>query len=691
VVVEVRKPGPGSQSVSSASSVASPAPSHDSTSRHRAFEDGLPLYDPDELGPVAPLIFHLVDIFFTHVGCNFPFLRKEIFKRDLQEKNLDALLVHAVCAVSARFSTHPLLKTKSPSTAGVHFSDRAKELVVDTFACPSLSAVQALLLLAYAEFGSNRDSGLWMFLGLAVRMAQDLGLHKLAGMRANGEKLAEDRRGKRSRSASADTEAGTSGTSWEAGSHVATDHAEEDGEQERTDTFWAIYFLDRVVSSGTGRPVTLKDAEIELKMPSIEEPVGDDAHPCPFPVLIRIIYLYGNATDILNNSTSHSDRTSDETAERLRQLDRLAQESQALYDQLSPKLYFNVANFQHYVMVNQSSVFMLLHSWFHALIVLLRRPSVLTASGGETGQLNELSISSAETIANIFAFAGAIDRDLKSVIGNPFNSQPLYIAACAFLQESAACGLISRRVQLNYQRCHKALRQIEPCWEGVKYILAVVDQKAEGIVDPLLYIPDEESESIEIGQWGRKVWSLLKRHAIPDQRTEEGSRNRVFEGSRASPEFPNEGLYMVSPFPSSLPLTKHLEAIGVSMTGFTDSANAYNYRAPEPGIAAAFPLQMSSQQRHPQLSPYAESNPQTLSAEPSLHSNIGAQFQPPAMDSQALAEVIGAGGYSLEAGVVDMGVLGAEMNDWFSLEYMPHGGVAGMGSFYGEEPRDGRH
>jgi hypothetical protein len=100
---------------------------------------------------------------------------------------------------------------------------------------------------------------------------------------------------------------------------------------------------------------------------------------------------------------------------------------------------------------------------------------------------------------------------------------------------------------------------------------------------------------------------------------------------------------------------------------------------------------MSSQQRHPQLSPYAESNPQTLSAEPSLHSNIGAQFQPPAMDSQALAEVIGAGGYSLEAGVVDMGVLGAEMNDWFSLEYMPHGGDAGMGSFYGEEPRDGRH
>ncbi len=47
-------------------------------------------------------------------------------------------------------------------------------------------------------------------------------------------------------------------------------------------------------------------------------------------------------------------------------------------------------------------------------------------------------MSSAKTIADILAFAELIDP--KSFIGNPFTSQPMYIAACAFLVESASTG-----------------------------------------------------------------------------------------------------------------------------------------------------------------------------------------------------------------------------------------------------------
>jgi len=47
--------------------------------------------------------------------------------------------------------------------------------VVDTFPCPTIVIVQACLLLAYEEFGTDRDSGLWMYLGTTIRMAQDLG------------------------------------------------------------------------------------------------------------------------------------------------------------------------------------------------------------------------------------------------------------------------------------------------------------------------------------------------------------------------------------------------------------------------------------------------------------------------------------------------------------------------------------
>ena len=95
----------------------------------------------------SPLITHLCKTFFTHLGCNFPFLQKDRFMRDLEEKQVDAILVDAVCALSARFSNNPLLtgdaeevKGKDdkgatkvhPSEYGQAFAQRAKSAIPDT-------------------------------------------------------------------------------------------------------------------------------------------------------------------------------------------------------------------------------------------------------------------------------------------------------------------------------------------------------------------------------------------------------------------------------------------------------------------------------------------------------------------------------------------------------------------------------
>lgn len=71
-------------------------------------------------------------------------------------------------------------------------------------------------------------------------------------------------------------------------------------ERERVDTFWSIFFLDRVISSGTGRPVTLRDEDIELCFPLQSESQLSNGWPAPFPPLIRIIHLYGRVTDLIN-------------------------------------------------------------------------------------------------------------------------------------------------------------------------------------------------------------------------------------------------------------------------------------------------------------------------------------------------------------------------------------------------------
>ncbi|KAL0259606.1 hypothetical protein SLS55_005343 [Diplodia seriata] len=51
--------------------------------------------------------------------------------------------------------------------------------------------------------------------------------------------------------------------------------------------------------------------------------------------------------------------------------------------------------------------------------------------------------------------------------------------------------LLAAAANQNYQRCYRALQSLETYWAGVKYILTVMDQKAKGVVDPLLYTREE--------------------------------------------------------------------------------------------------------------------------------------------------------------------------------------------------------
>jgi hypothetical protein len=385
----------------------------------------------------SPLITHLCKLFLTHFGCTFPFLQPERFLRDLEEKQVDAILVDAVCALAARFSTHPLLTGSSeqkdgdkpalriqPWEYGQAFAQRAKSAIPDAFHCPNVAVVQAALLLAYDEFGASRDSGLWMYLGIAIRMAQDLGMQTLEGLKYEG------RGGPTPESVKKDPHGGlpalNSSSPQRRKSTTAAEEEQRAVERERLDTFWSIYFLDRVISSGTGRPVTLRDRDIEISFPSLDEVDPASGWPLPFPALIRIIHLYGRVTDLLNRIKEKAHIT-----DGLRkQLDTLEYHLTEIYQGLSPKLHFNAVNFQHYVKINQGTNFLLLHCWFHTLIVLLHQPTLLKTFEGSAPHLSsnsrELSMSSAKTVADILAFTDLIDA--KTGVGNPFTryswSQP---------------------------------------------------------------------------------------------------------------------------------------------------------------------------------------------------------------------------------------------------------------------------
>ncbi|KAI0124794.1 fungal-specific transcription factor domain-containing protein [Xylariales sp. AK1849] len=549
MVVKVRDRRRSSMSATSPSSGASypgflnPVPAeHDSDHL-----DDIPVYDLHDPNPVHSIILDLVDTFFVHLGCNYPFLRRDKFPKLVKEKRVEPILVDAVCALAARFSDFPIFNRWndgkfSKADNGHVFALRAKAATVDTFPCPSVAAVQACLLMAYEGFGADQDSALWMYLGLAIRMAVDLGLHKKDGVKYQGEKDPWYTR-------SYHRKPGEHDANPKPGDDEDTLSLEEQKEleQERIDTFWSVFILDRVISSGTGRPVTLRDDDFELELPKTSFDT-DTGWPDPFPTLIQIIHLYGRASDVLNSVIEPKDLTQD----RINRLVVMEHELNKLHQRQDPRLRFDANNFQQYVKIGQGTTFILLHFWFHALIIVLHQPTLLAPLIGidQAHELaphsRELSMSSAKTIADILAFANLVDA--RSFIGNPFTSQPIYIAACAFLVESVTnttpppeqtlempqarelkngsapdSKSLKRRFLLasvasqNYQSCYKALQYMYTYWGGVRYILTALDQKSEGTWDCETYTR-EEYESTKLSRHRGSIQrfvSKVEQHPSP--------------------------------------------------------------------------------------------------------------------------------------------------------------------------------
>lgn len=516
----------------------------------------LTFYDASDTAPTPAMVIQLCEVFFTHLGCNYPFLQRERFMKDLREKKVDAILVDAVCAIAARFSSDPSLSRTNddsiPADAGGKikrafkgqpFAQRAATALVDTFGHPTLAVAQACLLLAYEEFGTDRDSGLWMFLGTSIRMAQDLGIQKLEGMQLEGRmgptpktvKISSSEGAREEKKREAQQEMLTKALLESQDEHIDDRRASE---AERIDSFWSIFFLDRAVSSGVGRPVTLRDKDVEISFPYRPDEKMINGFPHPFPVMMRIVHLYGRIADVINNIQGGSEVNAD----GLKRLTAFEKDLTGIYQKMSTKLHFNATNFQHYVKAGQGTNFILLHFWFHTSIILLHQPTLMYTLDSRVQQLFEdsrdLSLSSAKTIADIIAFAELID--VGSFIGNPFTSQPMYVAACAFLAEARAHAsepnsrqtsppqsnklgtqalpkvpdpkpitdskvvakhtLLASAANQNYQRCYKALQLLNSYWAGCRYILTALDQKSKGLLDPILYTREDidgEMPSIE--------------------------------------------------------------------------------------------------------------------------------------------------------------------------------------------------
>jgi hypothetical protein len=143
--------------------------------------------------------------------------------------------------------------------------------------------------------------------------------------------------------------------------------------------------------------------------------------------------------------------------------------------------------------------------------------------------------------------------------------------------------LLASAANQNYQRCYRALKSLETYWAGVKYILTVLDQKAKGVGDPLLYTREEMESALELPRpepsftspgWRRKLsWGTYLTAQNPDIDLAKVPavvrNNRARTPVAGSPMVhPSQGMY-VTYYP--IPYAYSETAIGWSLTGTMNS------------------------------------------------------------------------------------------------------------------------
>lgn len=174
----------------------------------------------------------LLDTYFARLH-NKPFyvLDESATRLRLRDGRLPLFLVDAIHAVTIKYVPHLCGGHESARQSSQTYMDRARSQIdVDE---PTVENLQALLLLATANFQNGRGKKSQMVLNHAINMAIALSLH------------------------------------LELPSELRIAPSEREG---RRKLFWTCYLMDRFSASGSKRPSLIADESVHLRLPSWQPP-----------------------------------------------------------------------------------------------------------------------------------------------------------------------------------------------------------------------------------------------------------------------------------------------------------------------------------------------------------------------------------------------------------------------------------
>lgn len=414
---------------------------------------------------------HLCEVFFDCVyGQSYLLLHKPSFMRRLKASTVPPVLTLAICAVSARFSTHPQINSEPAFLRGEEWAEAAASIALHRHDEPNITILTVFLLLGLHEFGTCHGGRSWSFGGQALRMAYALQLHR---------ELDRDPLGQ------AD------------GRTVELSFTDR---EIRRRTMWACFLMDRYNSSGSQRPPIGNEKFLQIQLPireihfqmEIPGPTEDLDGNVPNPVpegrgqlsnprdnmgvsayIIRAIVIWGQIVDYLNLGGKKKDPYPVWDSES--GFSCLKQKIDQFNASLPSSLIFTRENLQSHAGEKVANQFLFLHIVMHQNVLFLNQFAIPLAPGSRPPKdmpKSFLSDAGRAAVEAAHYISALIDR------ASPYSLTVPFAGYCAYSASTVNIwGIFSKNAQLearskeNLRHTYRYLNHMKRYWGMFHYMV----------------------------------------------------------------------------------------------------------------------------------------------------------------------------------------------------------------------------
>jgi len=400
---------------------------------------------------------------YTYIGTIFFFTDPEAFEELLEEaygglpdvNDKESCLAYAkvlmILAFGQLYSINQWIGFKGPP--GIDYFTHALELLPDAHEDGSILCVETLAYVGYFMQNMNRRDAAFVYIGMALRMAVNLGLHQ----------------------------------------EVSLPGLDATTREHRRRVWWSIYSLDRILCVKSGNPITILDEDIGVAMPSR---LPNEAEYCPAVVLRHYTELSRILGDVMNLIYRRTPKTGSRLVESVKSIIlslsrwHASLPSELRFDAATlAKSRESVSTFLHYYQCINMTARPLL---FHVVQKRLKSGATDKERDWQAGLSNttvkviEMCISAAHETINMMRIAS--QRDLVATYGymdgeHAFSAAIVLVMVCgAFPANPTNTAAMNAGLELLQGMGQRGNSQIRARYELLAHLKAVIMRESTAVL-----------------------------------------------------------------------------------------------------------------------------------------------------------------------------------------------------------------